>query len=945
MKKVLLSLLAVAALVLSCQNYDDEFDALNSKIASLESQITSLAELRTAVTGVQASVSALQTAVSASNTALASSIAAISADLVDLQTAIDSASSAAELTALKTELNTSLAALQALVETNSSSIASLILSNSELKVALEELGVDVDSVLAANASFEGNLTITNKAELAYAKSLGNKVATIKGNVNVLVDASDHTSGGTGEGLTAAEVNPVLSLITYVVGDVKVDSDEELDLSKLQSISGDYVVFNHDAKDDALTSVGDDVYFNYDGAYTSKIETADNIYLVMKPRFAGSATAAAELGTTSVDFTSLTKATGVQSIALNSAHTSGGNVSLSASADTKTIAVAGNSTTIATTNTNATTSIKIGQAQVIGVTGGNNLTSIELHYAADSGSATLGLNPDGVAALPSLTITGTSLTSIKVMAAQIAGSVDINTKALVTSTAAATVDMPNLLTSGTTAGSTFSSDALEHNMAKITRLGSLDLTDDTSVSFAGLAEVNGPITLAKATVFSAPVLVRVAPRRTSAQATAGTLDYDIAGSNITANLVTGSASFPKLTKAGNVVMNSVTSFIAPLAKVSSIDIEEATFSGTLSETVAETVTLPITIELGSVSDFVVAPYSVTMASAFPDAAAITSLKLNAQDVSLTLTSFTNARTITYVGKAHPVTGAANNNVTVSDANVDLTTLVLGGVLGTVLVDTDTAGSAGADASTTVGVGTGTATGGNRNISTALTTISTSGTIVSLTVRDNFDLTTLNALHTDSTTSSTASILVVTNNKNLGTIKSGITTFSNVTITGNLALSSLDLSSVVGLPANFAAGDTVILTVSANYTDRAPAGWTTMYGGAATARPTASTTNPLSTYSGLKGSYQAASAVASEKFIQTGIASLANFFDGLQAKYSTASAQLDTQNVDIDLDYAWQTAAATPAVETFDTGETRNGALTVSGSATSVRSAWDVFQLIQ
>ncbi|MGA0384824.1 MAG: hypothetical protein ACO3L1_07630, partial [Flavobacteriaceae bacterium] len=65
MKKVLLSLLAVAALVLSCQNYDDEFAALNAKVAGLEAQISSLQGLQAALTTVQSSVSALQSAVNA----------------------------------------------------------------------------------------------------------------------------------------------------------------------------------------------------------------------------------------------------------------------------------------------------------------------------------------------------------------------------------------------------------------------------------------------------------------------------------------------------------------------------------------------------------------------------------------------------------------------------------------------------------------------------------------------------------------------------------------------------------------------------------------------------------------------------------------------------------------------------------------------------------------
>jgi predicted nucleic acid-binding Zn-ribbon protein len=354
MKKVLLSLLAVAALVLSCQNYDDEFAALNTKIASLESQITSLAELRTAVTGVQSSISSLQSAVAAAQAAaeaagdaaeaagdanaaaaaanadsiaaLATSISSIAADLVDLQTAINAATTEADLDALKDELNTTLAALQALVESNSASIAALVANDASLKAALDELGVDVNSVLAANASFEGDLTITNASQLAYAKSLGIKVATIKGNVTVLVDETDHTGGGDGEGLTAEEVNTVLSQILYVVGNVKITADEEVDLSGLTSISGDYIVIGHDASDDNLLSVGGDVHFDHDGPYSSKIAETNNIYLVAYPKVTGSATVTGRTGTTSIDFLETT-ASSLQTVSSTVAgqHTSGSSI--------------------------------------------------------------------------------------------------------------------------------------------------------------------------------------------------------------------------------------------------------------------------------------------------------------------------------------------------------------------------------------------------------------------------------------------------------------------------------------------------------------------------------------------------------------------------------------------------------------------------------------------
>ena len=43
MKKGLLSILAASAVLVGCQNYDDQFDALNTQITSLKSTVDGLA--------------------------------------------------------------------------------------------------------------------------------------------------------------------------------------------------------------------------------------------------------------------------------------------------------------------------------------------------------------------------------------------------------------------------------------------------------------------------------------------------------------------------------------------------------------------------------------------------------------------------------------------------------------------------------------------------------------------------------------------------------------------------------------------------------------------------------------------------------------------------------------------------------------------------------------
>jgi len=631
MKKVLLSLLAVAALVLSCQNYDDEFDALNSKIASLESQIQSLADLKTAVTGVQSSVSALQAAVSAAQTAanaaaaaaadaaaeaeaasaasadaaaaaaaaaaanaaaiadLASNIADIAADLVDLDTAIAGASTPADLAALKTELNTTLAALNALIEANAEEIADILLNNASLAASLAALGIDVDLILDTVYTYEGNLTINDIASLAFAQNLGGKVKAIKGDVVIDVNSSNYTD------ISLAEVNAVTKQIMNVNGNVSVNGyNASVDLSGLKNITGDYIVTGYDALDDNLETVGDDVYFNYDGAYTSNLKVADNIFL-----YANSATTVAPIktGTTSIEFMSLIKATGLQTVDASgvTAHSSGGSAHTSGGAVTAsgTIGGAGATATNALNLTAATTSVKIAQAPVKYVYG-TKLATLELHYAS-AGTASS-------AALDFLTINGAALTSATVKAKKVTGTVSVTAKATGSSF---TMDDAAALT-------TVSSNAVTNSFAALAQVGDLTLSGATSPSLPALTKATGAITAAAATSISLPVL-----------ATA---------TSITAGLVTGTVSLPALTSGTAMSFAKETAFDAKKATVISVDLDA---------------TKAIVIDLGNIA------LTGNGTTQFPDLAKITKLNLHAQTKSIASATLSGAALmtdLTIIGKA-------------------------------------------------------------------------------------------------------------------------------------------------------------------------------------------------------------------------------------------------------------------------------------------------------
>ena len=84
MKKGLLGLLVIALTVVGCQNYDDQFDDLNRKIALLSADVSDLAGVSASVTALSDKVTQLQ-----NSSASASDLAEVMAEVSGLQSAID----------------------------------------------------------------------------------------------------------------------------------------------------------------------------------------------------------------------------------------------------------------------------------------------------------------------------------------------------------------------------------------------------------------------------------------------------------------------------------------------------------------------------------------------------------------------------------------------------------------------------------------------------------------------------------------------------------------------------------------------------------------------------------------------------------------------------------------------------------------------------------------
>ena len=199
MKKVLLGLLVVALTVVGCQNYDDQFDSLNDKIASLSSEVSALKAIQTTVTALGTKLDAL-----AGSALTDSDLAEILTEVADVQASVDG------LDAVTDEVED---------------------LNDEVDQILEKLG----DLLAANAFYEGNLTITNLGQLANAHELiktgaDDPTITVKGHVRVVV--------GTALKDSIASVNSILAKIRSVQGTVTVTSEVDAPLPALSYVTGD-----------------------------------------------------------------------------------------------------------------------------------------------------------------------------------------------------------------------------------------------------------------------------------------------------------------------------------------------------------------------------------------------------------------------------------------------------------------------------------------------------------------------------------------------------------------------------------------------------------------------------------------------------------------------------------------------------------------------------------
>jgi len=182
MKKGLLSILALAVTIVGCQNYDDQFDALNTQISALKSQVEGLSAVQSQITSLSGTLASLQATVnglpstSEVSSAIASELAGIIADVEALQAALETVASAEDLAAIEE--------------------------------ALAEAGASLEDLLDSSNVYGEDLIVNSQGTLDYAVSLGEKLAIVNG--NVVIDVTPQ--------MNLTDVQTVLDNIGTVVED-------------------------------------------------------------------------------------------------------------------------------------------------------------------------------------------------------------------------------------------------------------------------------------------------------------------------------------------------------------------------------------------------------------------------------------------------------------------------------------------------------------------------------------------------------------------------------------------------------------------------------------------------------------------------------------------------------------------------------------------------------
>ena len=186
MKKGLLSILAGALVLVGCQNYDDQFDNLESQISALASTVAGLSQVQSDLSALAGTVTALSSTVNGLgdtiDTAVADGLTDIQADIDAIETAVADVASSEEVSALQDAVDASQS--------------------------------DLDELLANSSVFQGAITINSPATLDVYHQMGSAIAIVNEAVNITMKSS----------MDETKMQEVINEILVTTGDFSYTSE-------------------------------------------------------------------------------------------------------------------------------------------------------------------------------------------------------------------------------------------------------------------------------------------------------------------------------------------------------------------------------------------------------------------------------------------------------------------------------------------------------------------------------------------------------------------------------------------------------------------------------------------------------------------------------------------------------------------------------------------------
>jgi len=186
MKKGLLSILAGALVLVGCQNYDDQFDNLESQISALASTVAGLSQVQSDLSALAGTVTALSSTVNGLgdtiDTAVADGLTDIQADINAIETAVADVASSEEVSALQDAVDASQS--------------------------------DLDELLANSSVFQGAITINSPATLDVYHQMGSAIAIVNEAVNITMKSS----------MDETKMQEVINEILVTTGDFSYTSE-------------------------------------------------------------------------------------------------------------------------------------------------------------------------------------------------------------------------------------------------------------------------------------------------------------------------------------------------------------------------------------------------------------------------------------------------------------------------------------------------------------------------------------------------------------------------------------------------------------------------------------------------------------------------------------------------------------------------------------------------